>query len=89
MKRIQIIAIILLALIPLILLVVEKQKFSIKYMICDVNYRDCFIAAKYPSMSSCQSAAEMGSWLCDSLSDPENIDCKPNHTPISMAFCSN
>lgn len=66
----------------------ERYKFPVTLSICNNVYEDCFPVAKYDTMDSCQSASEKGGWLCDTLTDPENITCKPSHNSIATGLCS-
>ncbi|MDQ5952930.1 MAG: hypothetical protein QG551_158 [Patescibacteria group bacterium] len=76
-----------LCLIFLALFFIEKDKFPVTAFNCDSNYDDCFPVAKYNDMRSCQYAVKMGNWLCDSLTDPENITCKPGKDSFAVQVC--
>ncbi len=65
---------------------IEDRKFPVDYIICDSNYTDCFISAKFSNMRDCQIAAEMGDWLCDK-SDANNITCRVSNNSIASGYC--
>ena len=78
-----------LLIISLIYIAVSHYQHPIKYTICNTAYEDCFVSAKFDDMRSCEVAKKMGSWLCDSLTDPENIQCKPSHNSlVASSYCS-
>ena len=71
-----------------ILFFVDKFRFPVTYEVCNNLYEDCFAVAKFDDMESCQRASEVGDWLCDSLTDPENITCKPKHNSSVTSLCT-
>jgi len=73
--------------ITLSVVVYEKIRFPIKYIICDSLYENCFTNAKFKDMDSCQVAKEKGGWYCDQT-DKRNIKCEEKDSEISTAYCS-
>lgn len=68
------------------LIVRELFRFPVSYMVCAADYSDCFVAAKFDDMSSCQSWVERGGWYCDST-DSSNIQCVDADSEIAFAVC--
>lgn len=88
MKNLLLIIGILTIVILSTLFFIEKSKFPVTYKICDRLYKDCFAVAKFDDLDSCQDAVEKGNWLCDSLTDPENINCRPSHNSSAVGYCA-
>ncbi len=65
----------------------ENAKFPVEGVICSMGYNDCFVSARYQNMIDCESANEMGNWLCDSRTDPNNITCKPAKDSAVRSYC--
>lgn len=67
----------------------KNQQFSVEYTICSSGYKDCFVSAKYKDINDCESVREMGNWRCDSLTDPNNVICKPAVDSLVVSYCRN
>lgn len=91
MNKLKIIIIIIIAVLLAsnVFFIVRELQFSIKYMVCDVGYANCFVSARFQDVANCQIEVERGSWYCDST-NPENIQCrvaKPNES-FASAYCT-
>lgn len=89
MKKIKNISIIIVFIVLISLYtssLIRESKFSIDYMICGLGFGDCFVAAKFDDMLSCQIAVEKGNWLCDQT-DPQNIKCRVGTDSIATSYC--
>lgn len=86
MKNKIVILVLIILTILSVLFFVEKVRFPVNYMICDTGYTDCYTAAKFSNMQSCQFEVEIGSWLCNSQ-NPNDIKCKTSTNPTAVSFC--
>lgn len=87
MKKYLLALLFLVATTFIILFFIEKNKFPVTYYNCTNTYEDCFPVAKYDNISSCQDAVKVNNWLCDSLTDPQNISCKPAQNSFAIGMC--
>jgi len=66
-----------------------KGDTPVKYIICGLGEKDCFIAARFSRLASCESHKNWSEMLCDTKSDPGKMTCTKN-TSIStaVAYCT-
>jgi hypothetical protein len=61
----------------------------IRYVICSAGETNCFVAARFKDLDSCQSHKEWADMLCDKLSTPGKMICSQNNLPkIGIAYCT-
>lgn len=61
-------------------------QFPVEYLICSSAYTDCFVSAKFKNLNDCESANEMGGWLCDAT-NPNDIKCKVSVNSVAVGYC--
>lgn len=60
----------------------------VKYVICGFGDKDCFIAARFNSLDSCQRHLTWAGMLCDGESKPGEIVCRKDPRPMSVGYCT-
>lgn len=65
----------------------QNSRVPVDYFVCNTNYEECFLSARYKTMADCEVAKEKGNWLCDHVTDPNNIPCKPAVTSFARSYC--
>ena len=70
------------------IIIYDKNKFPIKFKVCDVNYSDCVLVARFDDIHSCEATKEKWSWYCDTTVNPAKPDCHIEKSSISASFCS-
>ena len=89
----------LLILLPLVLLAACNQETSgvkgakgetpVKYVICGAGETNCFIAARFKDLDTCQRHKDWADMLCDSRSKPGEMICRKDAGPaIGLAYCT-
>ena len=71
-----------------ILIMRSSDPFVIDYVLCGKNSGDCFVAAKFDDMWSCEAHREKGNWLCDTVTDPLKPDCRVALDSSARSYCS-
>jgi hypothetical protein len=65
-----------------------KGDTPVRYVICSQGEANCFVAARFKSLDSCQSHKDWSEMLCDSKSTPGAMVCRKDPGPtISFAYC--
>ncbi len=87
--KIIIILIFCLSVVLNIILIVKDWQFPIKYMVCDLNYENCFVSARFKNVLDCEIKVEMGNWYCDQT-NPNNIQCRVSELGegVTNSFCT-
>jgi hypothetical protein len=66
-----------------------KGETKIRYVICRAGGTDCFVAARFKDMDSCESHKQLDEMLCDRRSDPGKIICKKDTDQnVAVAYCT-
>ena len=66
-----------------------KGETPARYVVCGVSESNCFVAARFKDLETCQSHKEWEDMLCDRRSTPGVIVCKKNTgTNTASAFCT-
>lgn len=61
----------------------------VKYVICGQGESNCFVAARFKNIGSCQNHKDWAILLCDSKSSPGIMTCKTDVSPqIAVAYCT-
>jgi hypothetical protein len=60
-----------------------------KYVVCGQSESNCFVAARFKDLQSCQSHKELADMLCDRKSDPGSVVCRKDTAPaMGVAYCT-
>ena len=66
-----------------------EPSLPIKLKICDPDYTNCTVKARFDTMDSCKFHERIGNMLCDSLSDPTMITCRdPGPSVAAVGVCT-
>jgi hypothetical protein len=66
-----------------------KGDTNIRYVICDIGDTNCFVAARFKSIDSCESHKRWSEMLCDSRAEPGKMVCTPDTgTQVSVSYCT-
>lgn len=65
----------------------QRNNFPLALEICGVTDGYCFQSALYTDWQGCQTAVERGNWLCDQVTDPQRIICRPNTNASAEGRC--
>lgn len=89
-KKIKIIILILsiLTLTSLIYFTYDRINLPVTYNVCDINYSNCSIVAKFDDMDSCERHNEKAGWYCDTLTNSQNITCEVKRSAFVTSYCS-
>lgn len=61
----------------------------VKYVICGAGESNCFVAARFKSLDSCQRHKDWSDMLCDKRSKPGEMVCRTDPGPnIGTAYCT-
>jgi hypothetical protein len=61
----------------------------VRYVICSVGEKNCFVAARFKDLDACQSHKDWADMLCDSRSKPGVMICtRDSGESIATAYCT-
>jgi hypothetical protein len=61
----------------------------VRYVICGAAESNCFVAARFKSLDSCQRHKNWSDMLCDSESKPGEMVCRRDTGPsIASSYCA-
>jgi len=61
----------------------------VKFVICSLGETNCFVAARFKDLDSCQSHKDWADMLCDKISNPGKMTCTKETAPqIAVAYCT-
>lgn len=65
-----------------------KGDTPVRYVICSQGEANCFVAARFKSLDSCQSHKDWSEMLCDSKATPGAMVCRKDPGPtVSFGYC--
>lgn len=66
-----------------------KGETPVRYLICGVGEKSCFIAARFKDLEACESHKRWSEMLCDSKSTPGVMNCRADPGPqVGKAYCT-
>lgn len=66
-----------------------KGDTPVKYVICGLGESDCFIAARFKDLASCEAHKVWSGMLCDSRSTVGEMHCREDSGPsVGVAYCT-
>lgn len=60
----------------------------VRYVICSLGDKDCFVSARYRDFQSCESHKEIDAMLFDRRSTPGRIVCTKENDVLAVAYCT-
>lgn len=62
----------------------------VRYVICGIDDKACFVAARFAKFDDCESHKAWGEMLCDTQSDPGNMTCvaQPPAESLANSYCT-
>ena len=64
------------------------SRLPVKYEVCDANFDDCSISARFKSIAACQEHNERSSMRCVADDQTGVMTCRPFDSPIAAGMCS-
>lgn len=52
------------------------EKTPVRYYVCDQDFKDCRLVARFDDMDSCERYNDMNSWFCNLKTHPGYAVCK-------------
>lgn len=68
------------------LYLIQKLSFPVAFKVCDLNYKNCQVIAKFKDRYDCEITKEYWGWYCDST-NKNNITCKEKDSNPVSSFC--
>ena len=53
-----------------------EKRLPVEFQICDLDYTNCSVSARFTTMSSCKAHENWSGMLCDSVSEPGMMICR-------------
>jgi hypothetical protein len=61
----------------------------VRYVICAVGDVECRVVARFDNLESCERHREIDGLLCDRVSTPDVVTCRPlDRPPIAVSYCT-
>ena len=61
----------------------------VRYIICSVGDQNCFVAARFNDLDSCNNHKNLSEMLCDRLSEPGTVTCKKDmREQLAVSYCT-
>ena len=65
------------------------EQFDVKYLVCDIDAKNCITVAKFKELDSCERVKFRHEAYCDQVSVPGKMVCDiQRKSSISTSFCT-
>ena len=65
-----------------------RGETPVKYVVCTAAEQNCFVAARFHAMDSCERHKMWSGMLCNTEPTSGNMICRPDKVPMTFGYCT-